>query len=62
MVGSSLRNVWQTCRVEGVLESWNGNPGTVGTLVPTIQINSDLWTSSNAEGLVRLNGDSESQA
>ena len=62
MVDSIPRNVWQTCRIEGVLESWNGNPSTVGALVPTIPINSDLWTSENAEGLARLNGDSESYA
>lgn len=54
------RNVWQTSRIESSLLSWDGVPNTVGALVPTVQINNDLWTSDKAEDLVRLNGDSES--
>lgn len=39
--------------------SWDKIPNTVGALLPTVQINSDLWTSDKAEDLVRVNGDSE---
>lgn len=53
------RNVWQTSRIEAALMSWDKIPNTVGALLPTVQINSDLWTSDKAEDLVRVNGDSE---
>ena len=57
-----LRNVWQTSRIESTLLSWDGIPSSAGVLVPTIQVNSDLWTSDTTEHLTRLNGDSESGA
>ena len=58
-VHSAGSGVWQTCRIENALLSWDGSPMTVGGLVPVIKVNGDLWTDSEVKKLERLNADSE---
>ncbi|CAL1144013.1 unnamed protein product [Cladocopium goreaui] len=40
---------------------WDGVPGNLGHIIPTVKVNSDLWTSdtNKIKDLQRLNGDSE---
>ena len=53
--------VWQTRRIETVLMKWDGVPGNLGHIIPTVKVNSDLWASdtNKIKDLQRLNGDSE---
>ena len=51
--------VWQTRRIETVLMKWDGIPGNLGHIMPTIKVNSDMWTENVFKNLQRLNGDSE---
>ena len=51
--------VWQTRRIETVLMKWDGIPCNLGHIVPTIKVNSDMWTENEFKNLQRLNGDSE---
>eukprot|EP00435_Cladocopium_sp_Y103_P066146 s220_g28.t1 len=52
--------VWQTRRIETVLMKWDGVPGNLGHIIPTLKVNSDMWTSdTEIKDLQRLNGDSE---
>ena len=52
--------VWQTRRIETVLMKWDGVPGNLDHIIPTLKVNSDLWTSDadKIKDLQRLNGDS----